>query len=143
MIRRKNILLLLVVALSMVACVQRDLTVTSEPSGAVVYIHGMSNREIGRTPVTIPFTWYGDYDIQLRLDGYEALNTHASLTAPWYEIPPIDLMSEMAPWTYHDRRYLHFELQPAEPTSDEDLLRRAGDLRERNAEPAKTEAPKE
>ena len=143
MIRRKNILLLLVVALSMVACVQRDLTVTSEPSGAVVYIHGMSNREIGRTPVTIPFTWYGDYDIQLRLEGHEPLNTHASLTVPWYEIPPIDLMSEMAPWTYHDRRYLHYELVTAEPTSDADLLQRAAILRERNTAPAKTPPPKE
>ncbi len=126
-----------------VGCVQRDLTITSEPPGAIVYIHGMSNHEIGRTPVTVPFLWYGDYEVQLRLDGYEPINTHANLTMPWYEVPPIDLFSEMAPWTYHDRRYLHYELTEATPTSDQELLENAIRMQQKNSLPVKARDPDE
>lgn len=108
--------------------------VTSEPAGALVFI---SDREVGRTPVTQPFTWYGDYDIVLRKEGSETLETHANLLPPWYELPPLDLLSALAPWTYHDRRYLHYELKPLSLPDDEQLLRSARELRERAAEPVK------
>jgi hypothetical protein len=143
MMNGKKTIILVAIALLAVGCVQRDLTITSEPSGAVVYIHGMSNQEIGRTPVTIPFTWYGDYEVQLRLEGHEPLNTHANLTMPWYEIPPGDLLSELAPWTYHDRRYLHYEMTVAQPTSDKELVDSAIKLQEKNSAPVKARDPDE
>ena len=86
-------------------CVERELTITSEPSGALVYI---SDVEKGRTPLTINFAWYGDYDVILRHDGFNTLKTHAEIAPPIYEIPPLDLLSAIVPWTYHDRRYLHY-----------------------------------
>ncbi len=113
-------------------CVERELKITSQPEGAIVYV---SDVEVGRTPVTIPFTFYGDYDIILRRDGYETLKTHAYLSPPVYELPPLDLLSAMAPWTYHDRRHVHFDLEPYVPTSDEDLIRRAEQMKRRNLEP--------
>jgi hypothetical protein len=106
-------------------CVERELTITSEPAGAMVEISG---QEVGLTPLVHRFTWYGDYRITLRKNGYQTLKTHADLNPPVYEIPPLDLLSAVAPWTYHDRRYLHYDLAPDEPVSDEELIRRATQL---------------
>jgi len=124
-------IILALAAASLAGCVEREMTITSEPEGALVYV---SDLEVGRTPVTIPFTWYGDYDVIVRLDGYETLKTNATLSPPWYEVPPIDLFSELAPWTYRDQRYLHYTLSPYEGMSEEKLLERAEELREYNLE---------
>jgi hypothetical protein len=118
-------------------CVERELVITSEPSGAVVWV---SDVEVGRTPLRMPFTWYGDYEFILRHEGtdtqqYDTLKTNAHLLPQVYEWPPLDLLSQMAPWTYRDVRYLHFELPPASPPTDEQLLQRAGELREENLQP--------
>jgi predicted ATPase len=78
-----------VFAAALAGCVERELTITSQPEGALVYV---SDVEVGRTPVTIPFTWYQNYDVILRMDGYQTLKTHARLTPPWYEVPPLDLL---------------------------------------------------
>ena len=112
-------------------CVEREMTITSDPVGALVFI---SDKEIGRTPVTQSFLWYGDYEIRLSRQGYETINTHRNLRWPWYETVPLDLLSEIAPWTYHDRRYLHFKLKKSGQVSEEELIRRAEKLRRRNSQ---------
>ncbi len=113
-------------------CVEREMTITSAPEGALVFV---SDKEIGRTPVTIPFTWYGDYDIILRHEGYETLKTHANINAPWHQIPPIDLFTEIAPWTIHDRRYVHFEMVEYKAPSEAELVERADEMKRRSLEP--------
>jgi hypothetical protein len=110
-------------------CVERALTITSDPPGALVYV---SSEEKGRTPVTIPFTWYGDYEVTLRLTGYEALHTHCRVIPPVYEIPPFDLLSDMAPWTYHVDRSAHYQLAKLQLPTDAELVGRAEELRQRN-----------
>jgi len=112
-------------------CVERKLTITSEPEGALVYL---SSQEVGRTPLSMPFTWYGDYEVILRKEGYETLKTHLNVTPPLYEVPPLDLFSELAPWTYRVHKSAHFTLAEKAPVDDERLLDRAEDLRARNAE---------
>jgi hypothetical protein len=118
-------------------CLHRELRITSEPPGALVWV---SDLEIGRTPVTVPFTWYGDYRITVRRDGYRTLKTHADIDPPVHEFCPLDLFSELAPWTYHDRRYLHYVLEkldePATQAEDE-LIRRADALHEENLKPVR------
>ncbi len=42
-------------------CVERTVTITSEPDNALVYLN---DEEIGRTPVTVSFTFYGVYDVR-------------------------------------------------------------------------------
>ncbi len=113
-------------------CVERELTITSEPPGALVLV---SDKEVGRTPVTIPFTWYGDYDIILRRDGYTTLKTHAHINAPAHQIPPLDLFTAIAPWTIHDRRYVHFRMDKLVQPTDAQLIQRADALKKRNLEP--------
>jgi hypothetical protein len=114
-------------------CVEREMTITSEPSGALVFV---SDREVGRTPLTLPFTWYGDYDVIVRLGGYETLKTHAEINPPWYEVPPLDLFSHIAPWTYRDERFLHYRLEKLQPLTDEQLIRKADEMRGLNLAPA-------
>ena len=100
--------ILLIAALSC-SCVQRTMTVTSDPPSALVY---MNNQEIGRTPLTRDFTWYGTYDVQLRKDGYETLNTKTAIIAPLWQWPPFDLLAELWPWA-KDHRHLSYTLKPA------------------------------
>jgi len=130
--RRKSWIALLVAVVCLAGCVERKLRITSEPQGALVYV---SDVEVGRTPVDIPFTWYGDYDVILRMDGYETVKTHANLLPPWYELPPLDLLSAMAPWTYHDHRYLHYRLKKLSLPSEDALIRRAEQMRQENLRP--------
>lgn len=53
-------LLLLTVGLS--GCIERTITITSEPSGSLVHLN---DEPVGRTPLTVPFTFYGTYDVRL------------------------------------------------------------------------------
>ncbi len=115
-------------------CVEREMKITSEPAGALVYV---SDVEVGRTPVTMPFTWYGDYDIILRHQGYQTLKTHANINPPVYEVPPLDFFTALAPWTLRDQRYLHFELEKYVPPSDEHLIGRADAMQQENLSPVR------
>jgi hypothetical protein len=127
------ILVLMVTALSG-GCLEREMTITSQPPGALVYV---SDVEVGRTPVTFPFTWYGDYDIILRMAGYKTLTTHAQINPPPQEVPPLDFFCEIAPWTFRDRRYLDYSLEPYKAPGDEELIQRAESLRRENLQPVK------
>jgi len=126
--------LALVLAIGLGGCVEREVRFTSEPPGAIVLL---SDVEVGRTPVTVPFTWYGDYDIILRLAGHKTLKTHENLSPPIYEVPPLDLFSAIAPWTYHDRRYLNYKLDKLVVPPTDELIRRADALRTENLRPVR------
>ncbi len=91
-------------------CVERRVTITTAPPGAMVYF---ADEEIGRTPLTVPFTWYGDRELIIRLEGYQTLRQHLPLRAPWYDIPPWDVVSQaFVPWTYRHHVRRHYELDP-------------------------------
>lgn len=110
-------------------CVERSLTIGSTPNGALVWLN---DKEVGRTPVTVPFEWYGDYDIILRKPGFESLKTHRRINAPWYQYAPIDFFAELLiPVTVRDDRTLQFELKPARSADKEKLLDRAFEMRTR------------
>jgi hypothetical protein len=128
---RRWIATLAVAAAALGGCVEREMKITSEPAGALVYV---SDREVGRTPLSLPFTWYGDYDVLIRMDGYKTLRANADITPPWYEVPPLDLFSHMAPWTYRDQRYLHYKLEKQEELTDEQLIKQAEEMKLRTGE---------
>jgi hypothetical protein len=129
-----RLILVLASALALGGCLERDITITSQPPGALVVLNGA---EVGRTPVTVPFRWHGDYDVRLSLEGYRALHTHANINVPPQEIVPFDLFSELAPWTYSDHRYLHYKLDKLALPGEDELIRRAEELREKNLQPPK------
>jgi len=105
------------------------MTIRSEPPGATIYLN---NEEKGRTPQTIPFTWYGDYKIVLRKDGYQTLRIIQPIKPPWYEAFPLDIFSELLlPVRLEDQHFLHYELEETELVDKGVLLRRAEELREK------------
>jgi hypothetical protein len=88
-------------------CAQRTVDITSEPSGALVYLNG---DEVGRTPLRYDFTWYSDYDVILRKEGYETLKTNHKIDPPLLFIPPLDLLGELV--GAKDHRLWNFTMQP-------------------------------
>ena len=118
---------LLIVA--MAGCVRRTVTINTAPQGAAVTLN---DQQVGTSPVNVDFTWYGDYDVIVRKEGYETLHTHHKLDAPWYQVPPIDFVSEvLVPWTITDRRETSFTLEEARPVDRAELLKSATEFRER------------
>ena len=110
-------------------CVRRTLTINTEPSGALVLLN---DEEVGHSPVTTDFTWYGDYDVIVRHPGYETLKTHLPVRHPWYQIPPIDFFFEVLwPGRIHDARSYDFSLVEAEAPTRPELIERAEALRDR------------
>jgi hypothetical protein len=100
------------------------MTVHSDPPGALVY---MNNQELGRTPFTKDFRWYGDYDVQVRMEGYQTLKTHKMITAPAWNWVPFDLIANLLPMNFKDHRDLTFSLKPLDPAQNnpKGLLSRA------------------
>lgn len=138
-IQSSAMLVLCGMGLLLPGCLMRRITVTSNPAGATVWIN---DAEVGRTPLSTDFTYYGDYDVRVKLEGYETINQRMSADIPLYEIPPIDLLAEAVPATIDHEVKWHFELVPALETTqprdefEKDLLERAVDLSTKVERPA-------
>lgn len=117
----------ILIALCFVAigCTRRTITITSEPTGALCWLNG---REVGRTPVTVDFIYYGTYDVQLQAEGYEPLLTTGEASAPIWDHIPLDLVSEITPPEKHAKVAWHYVMEP--PNDDPaGLVDRARDFR--------------
>ena len=107
--------------------VHRRLTVTSDPPGALVLVDG---EELGFTPASMSFDYYGTRRITLIKDGYERETFLAPVEPPLYQVPPFDFLSDnFLPRTVTDRQVVGRRLRPRviEPTGD--VLDRARQLR--------------
>lgn len=128
--KRNASLCLLLATLVSAGCVERRLTVRSEPPGALVVLDG---QEIGHTPVSVPFDYYGDREIKLVRDGFETRTVRQRIDAPWWQLPGIDFFAEIAPWHIRDERQVGphdvYTLSPLRMVPTEELLGRAEDLR--------------
>ncbi|MEM6460042.1 MAG: PEGA domain-containing protein [Planctomycetota bacterium] len=114
-------------------CVERTISITSAPAGALVYLN---DREVGRTPVTVPFTFYGTYDVRLERDGYAPLWTTGEAAMPWWEAPGPDLVAELLPGSA-SRVAWHYELEAEDPGAADDagLIGRAREMRRETRRP--------
>src|SRR5262245_61980860 len=72
-------------------CVRRRLTVRTNPPGAQVFV---DDQEIGTTPCSAAFVYYGTRKITLMKDGYRTETIYQKIPAPWYQIPPLDFVAE-------------------------------------------------
>ena len=75
----------------------------------------MNDQEVGRTPVTRDFIWYGWYDLVIRKEGYQTLKTRARIIAPAWQWPPFDLIADFSPARLKDKHDLFYKLEPAGP----------------------------
>lgn len=108
-------------------CVRRRMTIRSNPPGALAYV---DDQEIGTTPVSTAFTYYGTRKVQLVKDGFETLTVKQTFYPPWYEITPLDFVSEnLWPHELRDEQFLDFQLQPQQIVAAETLVERAESLR--------------
>jgi hypothetical protein len=134
---RRGILLaaLLGAVLSQSGCVERLLAIHSDPPGAVVYVDG---EKVGTTPCEIHYVWYGTRLVVLELRGFSLVRKEVVLDAPWWQITPIDFITDVViPITIRDRTSVSYTLEPA-PVSPEEkdaVLERANELRQRSLSP--------
>jgi len=107
----------------MSGCVQRRMTVRSDPPGALVYV---DDYEIGNTPVSTDFVYYGTRKIRLAKDGYETLTVRQPFPMPWYQIFPLDFVTEnIWPSEIRDERHVSLTMVPASSTPPEQVVARA------------------
>jgi len=117
----------LLVLTVLAGCVERELTINTTPQGALV---ALNDEEIGVSPVTVNFKWYGDYCVRISKEGYETLNTNRELKGPWYDYFPFDFFAQIVnPNRIVDSYEWMFELSPRRQISPEELIQNARELR--------------
>jgi len=110
-------------------CVERRLTIVTDPEEAVVWLN---DEEVGTTPVTVSFNWYGDYNVRIEKSGYEILNTHRELERPLQDEFPFDFFAQVLwPDTIVDKYTWTFDLQPYMQSSPAELIEAAQDMQQR------------
>jgi len=116
-------------AIILTGCVERRLTIVTEPSEAVVWLN---DEEIGVTPVTVGFNWYGDYNVRIEKPGYEILNTHRLLERPMHDRFPMDFFAEVLwPKQIEDAYTWDFQLQPYQAADPAELIESAHQMQQR------------
>jgi hypothetical protein len=109
-------------------CMQRRMTLVSNPPGATAYVDGV---EIGQTPVSHDFIYYGTREIRLVKDGYETLTVMQPMSAPWYQVPPLDFFSDnLAFGEIRDERVYRYDIQPIVQVPFEQLVEQGETLRQ-------------
>ncbi|MDX1965574.1 MAG: PEGA domain-containing protein [Planctomycetaceae bacterium] len=103
------------------------MTIVSDPPGALVMVEG---REIGYTPVSLDFTYYGTREFTLVKDGYETLTVGQPVQKPWYQQPVIEFFADnFTPGHVTDRHLFRYALQRARIVPNQELLQRGEMLR--------------
>ncbi len=124
---------LVLVASSLQGCVERRYTIRTDPPGALAFVNG---EEIGATPVSRSFTYYGPREIVLVADGYRTERIAQPIKAPWWDNYLTEFFSEnLVPWTIRDDREYVYKLNPATVPSTNELGARADNLRTRGQAP--------
>lgn len=122
-------LLLFIISLSffVYGCADRKITIRSEPEGAKVII---DSQEMGITPSTIPFTYYGTRQIILKKDGYQTYTVLAPIKPPLIHIFPFDILILFIPYPMKDYRILSYKLLPYQKTDVKEILKKGNELKE-------------
>ena len=121
-------IILLGVLLVTAGCVERKLTINTNPAGAQVFLN---DEEIGVSPVTTSFNWYGDYNITIRKQGCETLQTRRKLNAPWYDLFPFDFVTQVLyPGRVVDSYEWSFDLKPQKEVGRQELIEAAEQLKQ-------------
>jgi hypothetical protein len=120
--RIRNVILAIVI-LAAAGCVERKLTINTNPAGAQVFLN---DEEIGVSPVTTSFRWYGDYNITIRKQDCETLQARRKLESPWFDYFPFDfVMQVLYPGRIVDSYEWSFDLKPQKDISRQELIKTA------------------
>src|SRR5262245_28314776 len=107
--RRVVLALAIVVTAGLSGCVERRYTIrTNVP--AVAYVNG---EEIGPTPASKSFVYYGDRDILLTAPGYQTLRVIQPVRSLWWDNLLTEFFTEnLIPFTFRDERVFDYNLVP-------------------------------
>src|SRR5271165_2353780 len=120
-------LTLLAVAALSSGCVERRYTLRTDPPGALAIVNG---EEVGQTPVSRSFYYYGDREITFILDGYATKTLIQPIKAPWWDNLFSEFFTEnLVPFNLRDEREFKYQLTPASTPRASDLRDRAEQLR--------------
>lgn len=115
------------VSLTAPGCVRRRLTVRTNPPGAMVYV---DRQALGASPASTSLTYYGTRHIEVVGDGYRTEKVLRTLNPPWYQIPPLDFITEtLWPWEIRDQRVIDITMVPESAVPTEELISRGDQLR--------------
>jgi len=110
-------------------CIERRYVVYSDPPGALVLRNGAP---LTASPADDHFEYYGKYHFTIIAEGYETLQVDQNIPAPWYEIPPLDFVTEnLVPWKLVDKREFTYRLEPRSIANTDKLLSDGQNLRNR------------
>lgn len=110
-----------------VGCVRRRMEIRTNPAGASVYV---DKKFIGNSPISTSFTYYGTREIEVVRDGFRTEKIFKKMSPPWYQIPPIDFVSEVLwPQEIRDERVIDITMVPQEIPASEVLQARAEEFR--------------
>ena len=108
-------------------CVERRYTIRSDPPGATVIVNG---EEVGPTPASKSFIYYGDRKITLMLDGYATKTLIQPINAPWWDNYLTEFFTEnVIPFSLRDEREYTYQMVPAQSPPQAELRDRAESLR--------------
>ena len=111
----------------MPGCVKRRYTLRTDPPGALAIVNG---EEIGPTPVSHSFTYYGDRNITFMRDDHQTLSVIQPMDAPWWDNVFTEFISEnLVPITLRDEREFSYRLVPSSNPPINDVLGRGDELR--------------
>ncbi|HNZ66574.1 MAG: PEGA domain-containing protein [Planctomycetes bacterium] len=126
---RINIILIFCILIC--GCVERKITITTDPPGAFVWLDG---KKIGKTPLETPFIFHGTREITLQKKGYEIQSNMEPISIPWFQLFPIDFFTEFCcPFTFKDEHTFHYTLIPQLNKTDKaktELMHRANTFKQ-------------
>jgi hypothetical protein len=107
-------------------CADRRIIIRSEPEGAKVIV---DSKEMGVTPCSFPFTYYGTREIILKKNGYQTMRILKQINAPFIHIFPFDVLILFVPYPLKDHRDFSYILVAYNKSDVKDILKRGDDLK--------------
>lgn len=119
-------LFILSISLVLIGCAEQSITIRSRPEGAKVLV---DSQEMGVTPCTFHFTYYGTREIVLEKEGYETMQTVVSIRPSLFNIFPLDILTIFFPYPLADERSFSYTLKPFRPQEIEEIVKRGEELK--------------
>lgn len=90
----------------------------------------VEGEEVGYTPVSLDFTYYGTREFTLVKDGYETLTVLQKVKTPWYELFPLEFVTDnFSLMKINNRHDFTYRMRPQVIVPTQELLDRAQGLR--------------
>ena len=91
-LRLRALLIFSLTTVLLSGCVERELTINTEPQGGLVILN---DEEIGNSPVTVNFKWYGTYRVRIEKEGFTSLSKNIKLERPLHDLFPFDIFENL------------------------------------------------